>query len=208
MSETTNPPLSVPLLDKLDADWDPFNPGWLTNVTRFISPNCDERPVDHAIDLVVIHNISLPPDEFGGAGVSELFTNQLNPAAHPYYAEIAHLRVSAHFFIRRDGELQQFVSADKRAWHAGVSSWGGRERCNDFSLGIELEGSDFQAFTLVQYQQLAQLLQRLQVRYPSLQQVTGHAQIAPGRKTDPGPYFDWAWLKQNTALVVFSDTAI
>ena len=207
MSETTNPPLSVPLQDKLDADRDPLNPGWLTNVTRFISPNCDERPVGSASDLVVIHNISLPPDEFGGTGVSELFTNQLNPAAHPYYAEIAHLRVSAHFFIRRDGEIQQFVSADKRAWHAGVSSWGGRERCNDFSIGIELEGSDFQAFTPIQYQQLAQLLQRLHVRYPSLQQVTGHAQIAPGRKTDPGPYFDWAWLKQNTALVVFSDTA-
>ena len=183
-----------------------MNTGWLDGLTHFPSPNFDHRPANSIIDLVVIHNISLPPKEFGGAGVGELFTNQLNPYEHPYYAEIAHLRVSAHFFIRRNGEIQQFVSTDHRAWHAGVSSWGGRERCNDFSIGIELEGSDFQAFTPAQYQQLAQLLRLLQVRYPSLQQVTGHAQIAPGRKTDPGPYFDWAWLKQNTTLVVFSDT--
>lgn len=186
--------------------WSTINAGWLDGLTHFPSPNFDHRPAHSVIDLVVIHNISLPPNEFGGIGVRELFTNQLNPDAHPYYAEIAHLRVSAHFFIRRNGEIQQFVSADHRAWHAGVSSWGGRERCNDFSIGIELEGSDFQAFTPVQYQRLAQLLRVLQVRYPSLQQVTGHAQIAPGRKTDPGPYFDWAWLKQNTGLVVFSDT--
>ena len=186
--------------------WSTMNTGWLDGLTHFPSPNFDHRPANSIIDLVVIHNISLPPKEFGGAGVGELFTNQLNPDEHPYYAEIAHLRVSAHFFIRRNGEIQQFVSTDHRAWHAGVSSWGGRERCNDFSIGIELEGSDFQAFTPAQYQQLAQLLRLLQVRYPSLQQVTGHAQIAPGRKTDPGPYFDWAWLKQNTTLVVFSDT--
>lgn len=141
--------------------------------------------------LVVVHAISLPPECFGGPGVAQLFTNTLDPAAHPYYAGIADLKVSAHFFIRRDGELLQFVSADERAWHAGVSSWRGQERCNDFSIGIELEGCDTMAFELVQYEKLADLLAALQARYP-VREVVGHSDIAPGRKTDPGPYFDWA----------------
>jgi AmpD protein len=139
---------------------------------------------------VVIHNISLPPGEFGGPGVEQLFTNRLDPAEHPYYAGIHQLRVSAHFFLRRDGELIQFVPCAQRAWHAGVSSWQGRERCNDFSIGIELEGADDQPFTEAQYRQLAPLLQTLRATYP-IQAIVGHADIAPGRKTDPGPCFDW-----------------
>ena len=158
---------------------------------RFIpSPNCDARPDDPAPSLIVIHNISLPPDEFGGPGVIELFTNQLDPSTHPYYATIAELKVSAHFFIRRDGEIIQFVPCTQRAWHAGASTWCGRERCNDFSIGIELEGSDSTPFTDAQYAALAQLTRALRAAYP-IQDVAGHADIAPGRKTDPGPHFDW-----------------
>lgn len=154
------------------------------------SPNFDERP-EHEISLVVVHNISLPPKQYGGNGVIELFTNCLDPNAHPYYAEIQHLKVSSHFFIRRDGHLMQFVSCLKRAWHAGQSNWQGRERCNDFSVGIELEGSDDDAFEKAQYTQLNQLLSSLRSSYPIVA-VTGHSDIAPGRKTDPGPYFDWS----------------
>lgn len=158
---------------------------------RFIpSPNRDARPDNPAPSLIVIHNISLPPDEFGGPGVIELFTNRLDPAAHPYYATIADLKVSAHFFIRRDGEMIQFVPCTERAWHAGASTWCGRERCNDFSIGIELEGSDTTPFTDAQYVALNQLTRALRTAYP-IQDVAGHADIAPGRKTDPGPYFDW-----------------
>jgi len=154
------------------------------------SPNQDARPADADITLVVIHNISLPPGEYGGEGILELFTNRLNPMAHPYYASIHQLRVSAHFLIRRDGQLLQFVPCGQRAWHAGVSSWQGRERCNDFSVGIELEGSDEDAFEAVQYLTLNRLLVGLRQRYP-IRAVVGHSDIAPGRKTDPGPYFDW-----------------
>lgn len=162
---------------------------------RFIpSPNCDARPDDCAVNLIVIHNISLPPDQFGGPGVIECFTNQLDPSAHPYYATIKDLKVSAHFFIRRDGELIQFVPCTQRAWHAGVSNWGGRECCNDFSIGIELEGSDTTPFTDAQYASLNQLTAAIQAAYP-IQAIQGHADIAPGRKTDPGPYFDWARLE-------------
>ena len=159
---------------------------------RFIaSPNCDQRPAEGGtIELLVIHNISLPPQQYGGNGIIELFTNQLNPDEHPYYQEIHQLRVSAHFLIRRDGELIQFVPCSQRAWHAGQSTWNNRQRCNDFSIGIELEGSDFEAFTDAQYQRLSQLTQLLQQHYP-LQDIQGHSDIAPGRKTDPGPYFDW-----------------
>lgn len=154
------------------------------------SPNFDARPVGERTSLVVVHAISLPPDEFGGPGVEQLFTNTLDPAAHPYYATIHHLRVSAHFFIRRDGELIQFVSTEDRAWHAGVSQWRGRERCNDFSIGIELEGCDTRPFEPVQYECLAALVKVLQTRYP-IEDIVGHSDIAPGRKTDPGPCFDW-----------------
>ena len=166
--------------------------GWCASARRIDSPNCDARPSDAEISLLVIHNISLPPGEFGGAGVEQLFTNRLDPAAHPYYATIHSLRVSSHFFIRRDGELIQFVPCRQRAWHAGASSWRGCERCNDFSIGVEMEGSDDQPFTDAQYDQLNGLIQLLRAAYPSLTDVAGHSDIAPGRKTDPGPYLDWS----------------
>lgn len=158
------------------------------------SPNWDERPTDASVDLIVVHAISLPPGEFGGDGIERLFTNTLDPAAHPYYAEIAGLRVAAHFLIRRDAEVIQFVPTDKRAWHAGLSSWRGRERCNDFSIGIELEGCDDKAFEPVQYEMLARLIDALSARYP-ITDVVGHADVAPDRKTDPGPCFDWLRLR-------------
>ena len=154
------------------------------------SPNHDARPTAMPIELIVIHNISLPPGEFGGPGIIDLFLNRLPVAAHPYYAGIAHLKVSAHFLIRRDGALIQFVACTQRAWHAGVSNWRGRERCNDFSLGIELEGADEMPFEDAQYARLRALLAVLKGRYPIVD-VTGHSDIAPGRKTDPGPAFDW-----------------
>ena len=158
---------------------------------RFIaSPNCDARPDAAPPCLIVIHNISLPPNEYGGDGIIALFTNRLDPGAHPYYATIKELKVSSHFLIRRDGELLQFVPCTQRAWHAGASTWRGRERCNDFSIGIELEGTDFEPFTEAQYHQLAHLLCALQAAYP-IADITGHADIAPDRKTDPGPFFDW-----------------
>ena len=164
--------------------------GCLDGVRLIPSPNCDERPPGCAIDLLVIHNISLPPDEFGGEGVVDLFTNRLDPAAHPYFRTIRDLKVSAHFFIRRGGEIIQFVPCSKRAWHAGESSWQGKSRCNDFSIGVELEGSDTQPFTGVQYTSLVVLTRALRKAYP-LVDIAGHADIAPGRKTDPGPHFDW-----------------
>jgi AmpD protein len=168
----------------------------IASLTRFIaSPNCDFRAQPEDICLIVIHNISLPPSQFGGMGIIKLFTNQLDPDEHPYYTDIAHLRVSSHFLIRRDGELIQFVPCSKRAWHAGVSTWQGLYRCNDFSIGIELEGDDYSMFTDAQYQQLNELISALQSRYPNTA-LTGHCDIAPGRKTDPGPYFDWAQIKQ------------
>lgn len=163
--------------------------GWCDAAKQLLSPNADERPIAE-VSMVVIHNISLPPQQFGGSGVEQLFTNQLDPNGHPYFAEIAHLRVSSHFFIRRDGELIQFVSCEKRAWHAGVSYWNGRERCNDFSVGIELEGSDVQAFEPIQYDVLLRLIESIKARYP-INTIVGHSDIAPGRKTDPGPYFNW-----------------
>lgn len=172
-----------------------LGPQGIATPCRYIaSPNTDARPPGTVIDMIVIHNISLPPQEYGGTGVIELFTNQLNPAQHPYYAQIAQLKVSAHFWIRRDGELIQFVPCEQRAWHAGVSQWQGRERCNDFSVGIELEGSDLEAFTDAQYLSLERLITALRTRYP-ITQVVGHADIAPGRKTDPGPFFDWQRLR-------------
>ncbi len=162
------------------------------------SPNHDDRPEACAPDLIVLHNISLPPDEFGGKWIDDLFSNQLDSTAHPFFAEICHLRVASHLLIRRDGEIVQYVPFHKRAFHAGVSSYRGRERCNDFSIGIEIEGSDFVAFTEIQYQRLETLLPVLVSAYPSLslEHVTGHEHIAPGRKTDPGPFFDWNRLSE------------
>lgn len=168
------------------------NPRGLVEGARYIpSPNCDARPAGRPISLLVIHHISLPPGEFGGPGIVDLFTNRLKPAAHPYYASIAGMKVSAHFLIRRDGTLCQFVPCSARAWHAGESSWRGRARCNDFSIGIELEGTDEAPFTASQYRQLARLTRALKARYP-IRDIVGHSNIAPGRKSDPGPHFDWA----------------
>jgi len=150
-----------------------------------------------AIDLLVLHNISLPPGEFGGPWIDQLFLNRLDPAAHPYFAEIAHLRVSAHLLIRRDGSLTQYVPFHRRAWHAGVSSFQGREGCNDFSIGIELEGSDHQPFAPAQYEVLAPVVAALRSAYPAItpDRIVGHSDIAPGRKSDPGPCFDWQRLR-------------
>jgi AmpD protein len=157
---------------------------------RVPSPNFDERPALEPVTLVVLHSISLPPGEFGGDAIERLFTNRLDPQSHPAFAELRELRVSAHFLLRRDGELLQFVPIEKRAWHAGASRWRGRARCNDFSVGIELEGTDRLGFTDPQYAQLARLVRELRARLP-LRDVAAHSDIAPGRKSDPGVRFDW-----------------
>jgi AmpD protein len=157
------------------------------------SPNCDERPPGTEITLVVLHSISLPPGQYGGDAIERLFTNRLDPGAHPYFKEIFELKVSSHFLIRRDGEVVQFVPVERRAWHAGVSSWRGRSRCNDFSVGIELEGSEDDVFAPAQYTSLASRLKQLRTTLP-LRDVAAHSDVAPGRKTDPGARFDWARL--------------
>ncbi len=169
---------------------------WWPEAMRCASPNCDERPVGAKPELIVIHAISLPPGQFGGPFIAQLFTNTLDPGAHPYFAELAGLRVSAHAVIARDGRCAQFVPFTQRAWHAGVSCWRGRERCNDFSIGIELEGADTHPFTDRQYATLARLIRWLRATFVALtpDALVGHADIAPGRKTDPGPHFDWAGL--------------
>lgn len=161
------------------------------------SPNCDDRPPDTIIDLIVIHGISLPPAEFGGPWIDALFTNTLDPAVHPFFRQIQGLQVSAHLLIRRDAEIVQYVPFQRRAWHAGRSSFRGRERCNDFSIGIELEGADTILFTDSQYRCLAEVITILQRTYPAItpERITGHADIAPGRKSDPGPAFDWRRLR-------------
>ena len=176
-----------------------IDPGGRANVAAQIaSPNCDDRPHDTAISLIVVHGISLPPGEFGGDGIERLFTNRLDPAAHPYYATIASLRVSSHFVIRRDGRLLQFVPCGRRAWHAGESAWRARLHCNDFSVGIELEGADDVPYTAQQYRMLGRLSRALRRRYP-IADIAGHSDISPGRKTDPGPAFDWARLRREIA---------
>lgn len=161
------------------------------------SPNFDARPEGVQPDLIVVHGISLPPDEFGGPWIDDLFTNRLDPTAHPYFADIAGRKVSSHYLIRRTGELVQYVSCNDRAWHAGVSVYEGRSNCNDFSIGIELEGTDTSAYEPVQYRVLADLILTLCDAYPSLstERLTGHSDIAPGRKTDPGIAFDWPRLR-------------
>lgn len=169
----------------------------LRNAKQIESPNQDARPEPLTIDLLVIHCISLPPEQFQGDYIDALFCNCLDPDAAPYFAEIYQLRVSAHCLIRRDGSIRQYVAFNRRAWHAGVSSFQGRERCNDFSIGIELEGSVNQPYTDEQYQQLAAVTRDLLAEYPgiSLDRITGHSDIAPDRKTDPGPFFDWPRYK-------------
>lgn len=164
--------------------------GWFSGVRRVASPNCDARPAQTTIDLLVIHGISLPPNEYGGDAIERFFTNVLDHSAHPYFEQLRDIRVSSHFLVRRDGQIVQFVPCGKRAWHAGASTWHGRTRCNDFSIGIELEGGDFGPYTERQYAALARLTRYLKRAYP-IRDIAGHSDIAPGRKTDPGPFFDW-----------------
>jgi N-acetyl-anhydromuramoyl-L-alanine amidase len=157
------------------------------------SPNCGPRPEGEHVSLAIVHSISLPPGAYGGDAVERFFTNRLDASAHPYFAQISALRVSAHFFIRRGGAVVQFVSCDQRAWHAGASQWRGRENCNDWSIGVELEGLEGERFERAQYRALIRLLGALRVRYP-LAEVVGHEHVAPGRKADPGARFEWPRL--------------
>jgi AmpD protein len=178
----------------------PVEDGWMAGARRVLSPNCDSRPAGTEISLAVVHSISLPRGHYrrdaGGSPIERLFTNRLDPAEHPSFADLAGLRVSAHFLIYRDGELLQFVPLQQRAWHAGASRWRGRERCNDFSVGIELEGIDDGRFAAAQYASLVALLGKLQAVLP-LQDIAAHSDVAPGRKSDPGAQFDWArFLRQ------------
>jgi AmpD protein len=176
-----------------DALWDG---GWYRFARRLDSPNFGPRPAQARVDLVVVHSISLPPGQYGGDEVQALFTNTLDWTAHPYFGQIEGLQVSSHFYVRRDGQLWQFVSCDDRAWHAGASSWRGRGNCNDDSVGIELEGLEGDAFEPAQYEALAALCAALAQRYP-VRHVAGHEHVAPGRKQDPGPGFDWPRLQRS-----------
>lgn len=179
--------------------------GWLWPARRLPSPNCDARPQGCCIDLAVIHGISLPPRRYGGGAIDALFTNALDPNSHEYFRAIAALRVSAHLLIRRDGDMMQYVPFDLRAWHAGESEFEGRRACNDFSVGIELEGCDEDPYEAIQYERLADVLHQLMIRYPGITpaRIVGHCHIAPGRKTDPGPQFEWDRLY--TLLHIGSD---
>lgn len=175
--------------------------GWLRpgpGVCIAPSPNHDDRPANAVVSLLVLHNISLPPGQFGGTEVVDFFQNRLDYTRHPWLERLRDLKVSAHFFVRRDGEIIQLVATCDRAWHAGVSRFRGRERCNDFSVGIELEGTDTQAYTQAQYRALRRLVPALRKRHP-IKAVQGHEHIAPGRKTDPGPAFDWARFGRESA---------
>ena len=167
-------------------------------IERRESPHQDERPEGEKVSLLVIHNISLPPGEYGGPYIDDLFMGRLHPGVHPYFAAIAAMRVSSHYLIRRDGSVIQYVDPDKRAWHAGASQWKGRERCNDFSIGIELEGSDDVPFAEPQYEALTRLTKDLFERYGELD-IAGHSDVAPGRKSDPGPWFDWPRYRASLA---------
>ena len=175
------------------ADTSGFS-GWLDSTQHIPSPNVGERPAGLPIDLVVVHSISLPPGQYGGPEIEQLFTNRLDFDAHPYFQKIRGLEVSSHFVIRRTGPIQQFASTWARAWHAGTSQWCGRSNCNDFSIGIELEGLEGESFEAIQYLQLAKLCQELRHHHP-LRGIAGHEHIAPGRKQDPGPGFDWPHFK-------------
>ncbi len=171
--------------------------GWISGVKRVPSPYCDDRPDHEAPSLLVVHGISLPPGQFGGPYIDRLFTGTLKPDEHPFFQQVYRLRVSAHCLIRRDGEVVQYVPFDKRAWHAGVSAYAGRPKCNDFSIGIELEGADDLAYTEEQYDKLAQLTRLVMQDYPvTPERITGHSDIAPDRKTDPGPGFSWRHYRQ------------
>jgi AmpD protein len=172
--------------------------GLLREARQVLSPHCDERPAGAVPELIVVHGISLPPGEFGGPWIEQLFTGGLDPGAHPYFSAIAALRVSAHVLVRRDGAPVQFVPFGMRAWHAGASSWQGRSGCNDFSIGIEMEGTDEGAYEAAQYRSLADLITALCQAYPTLarERVVGHSDIAPDRKSDPGPAFAWPLLRE------------
>lgn len=174
----------------VNPSWKIDGEGWVSGAIRVPSPNQDLRPNPEDIRLIVVHAISLPPMKYGGDFIPQFFLNQLDPQAHPYFSQIAAHRVSAHFLIQRTGKLMQFVPCLNRAWHAGISCWHGREKCNDISVGVELEGDDLTAYTREQYAVLTGLIKQLCVRFP-IEDVVGHADIAPGRKTDPGPHFDW-----------------
>lgn len=193
---------SVPPDPGIDKSAPRWRQGWYTPAQALPSPNCGPRPQGSAISLIVVHSISLPPGRFDGAFVQALFTNTLDWDAHPYFQQMRGLQVSAHFYIRRDGALWQFVSGDARAWHAGASCFRGRPDCNDYSIGIELEGLEGGVFEDAQYDALAGLLPRLARRYP-LRAVAGHEHVAPGRKADPGPGFDWARLRTVPALATW-----
>ena len=169
---------------------------WFTNITHVSSPNFNHRPDENAISLLVIHCISLPPNQFGDGYIEDLFCNRLNPNTHPYFQKIHTLQVSAHLLIRRNGECVQFVPFNKRAWHAGISRFQARENCNDFSIGIELEGSETIAYTEAQYEKLNAVIASLVEAYPTLKNIAGHSDIAPERKTDPGASFEWSEIKQ------------
>lgn len=185
-AETPSPDINTPIWEH----------GWLSHARQLASPNFGHRPVGTAVDLMVIHSISLPPGEYGTGCVQQLFTNTLDWNAHPYFQQIAGLEVSAHFFIERNGSLWQFVSCDQRAWHAGKSEFEGRTNCNDYSIGIELEGLEGNCFEVPQYSMLTWLCRTLAEHYP-ITHLAGHEHIAPGRKKDPGPGFDWLQLTQS-----------
>lgn len=172
--------------------------GLVKEARQHLSPNCDSRPDESDISLIVIHGISLPPGKFGKDYIDQLFCNQLNPDEHPYFKDISDLKVSSHLLISRDGEVVQYVPFQKRAWHAGVSCYEKRDCCNDYSIGIEMEGEDETPYTDIQYQVLATIIKDLIKSYPELneQTITGHSDIAPGRKTDPGEAFDWGILRK------------
>jgi len=174
---------------------------WLVEARRVLSPNFDARPPGCDISLIVVHGISLPPGEYGGAWIDDFFTNRLDVSAHPYFAEIEEMHVSTHLLIRRDGELVQYVPFTDRAWHAGKSCYRNRNACNDFAIGIELEGCDDEPYADIQYRQLAAVIASLRDRFPDIgeEDVVGHSDIAPGRKTDPGPAFDWDRLRRQLA---------
>ncbi len=167
--------------------------GWLTDARKLPSPHCDQRPDPHDISLLVIHYISLPPEQFGGSYIDDFFLGRLDPRIHPYFREIYQIRVSAHCLIERSGRVTQYVSFEERAWHAGLSCFQGREKCNDFAIGIELEGSNAQPFTESQYRALSRITRRIMAEYPLIDKtrIVGHCDISPGRKIDPGQYFDW-----------------
>ena len=186
----------------IDNKYGQISEGWLEGCEHVASPNYGERPRGSKVELVVVHNISLPPGEFGGPYIADLFTNSLDPQEHPYFEEIAHLQVSAHFLIRRDGDVVQFVSTQDMAWHAGVSQWRSREKCNEFSIGIELEGTDTHLYTQKQYARLEEIIRKCRAVHPDIEEdaIVGHSDIAPGRKTDPGESFDWQDLQTRLGI--------